>query len=120
MKLIPLQLRSLALIVLCLFWVGSNAQTFLLNDSTICTSIENVQETAQRILILEAKIEAYQKALENTVNDSKERDQLIEERKQSEKQLKQIKRKLRWQKVKTPFFSIISFFAGYYVSLHLI
>jgi len=77
-----------------------------------------VKETAQRILILEAKIEAYQKALENTVNDSKERDKLIEERKQSKKELKKIKRKLKWQKIKTPFFSIISFVIGYIVSLH--
>ena len=77
-----------------------------------------MKETAQRILILEAKIEAYQKALENTVNDSKERDKLIEERKQSKKELKKIKRKLKWQKIKTPFFSIISFVIGYIVSLH--
>jgi len=118
MKLIQLQLRSLLWIVLCLFWAGSSAQTFLLNDSTVCTSIENVKETAQRILILEAKIEAYQKALENSVNDSEERNQLIEERKQSEKELKKIKRRLFWQKVKTPFLSTISFFVGYFVSLH--
>jgi len=91
----------------------------MLNDSTVCTSVDNIQETAQRILILEAKIEAYKYAIEKTINDSKERDQLLIEKKETENELKKTKRRLFWSKIKTPTLSTLSFIIGLKLGIYI-
>lgn len=70
--------------------------------------------TAQRILILEAKLSAYQDAIDLTVDDSEERDQLLAEKKVLEKDLKKTKRKLFWRKIQTPLVAVGGFFVGYF------
>lgn len=82
------------------------SDTYLLNDSTVCTSITNVQKTAQRVLILEEQLE-YLK--EHINEDLANYDELL----RLEFELKKAKKKIFWGKIKTPTFSILSFLTGF-------
>ena len=85
----------------------------MLNDSTVCTSIINVQKTAQRVLILEAQLDYLKEHINEDISNA-EKVQAMES------ELKKLKRKLFWSKVKTPTFSILSFLSGFLGAYYLI
>jgi mRNA degradation ribonuclease J1/J2 len=109
------------LTVLLISWTGSSAQTdttkvlsaktFLLNDTTICTSTDNVISTANRVNVLELQNAYLKKELveERTSNDfnRKENLELI-------KAVRQTRRKLFFEKwVKKPVVAVVSVGIGY-------
>lgn len=91
MKLL-IRLILLVWIVLCLSLSGKAQNTYIPNDSTVCTSIKNVKKTALRIQILEAEKKA-------AIRRAATAEVISEEQK---KVINKLEHKLFWNKVWKP------------------
>lgn len=119
MKLIRLALLT----VLLTYWTGSYAQvdtfkvlspqTFMINDSTTCTSNDNIIKTANRIKVAETKVNYLSEELvkHQTLGDFTER-----ELKQLKQDLKKAKRQAwisKW--IRKPVIAVASASIGYVI-----
>ena len=81
----------------------TNAQGFLLNDTTYCTSVEEIEGWANDKIVLKAEKEYLktQLAVERVGSENLKKD------------LNAIRRKLFWLKFRTPAIGVISLLTGY-------